>query len=455
MASVPNMFGDFFGGGAMTATLQGPPVVIPQIFNDGAPLDFQVFNGEGQPGPGDAPGTLINVLNGPTVITQSIGLGQDLSGDGQLDTYAIAEPVTLAPGMPGAAPLPGPGTVVYNNDGVAVFTAGTQVPVGADPRTFVADQSTRMADGWTLGFSHTFTPDPVRVMMPASGAGVRRVKLSENGSPIPRSRVLFNYNFFNDVYGGIGDVNRYVVGWEHAMFDGWSSVEVRFPLAATLAADQVAGGAALHDTQFGDMTVTWKQVLYQGDRGLLSAGLGVAAPTAEDARLFLPGGQLAVQVENESVHLMPFVAVVSNATDRIFWQLFLQFDIDANGSPVRADVTGANVAPIGVMQDQTLVFVDLGLGYRLYEDPQAAITQVAAMAEFHYASPLQNFDNQTGNGVALQGITNWYTVTNATLGANIALQGPVNIRPAMVIPLTNGDDEHFDYEAAVQMSVGY
>ncbi|MBW3599457.1 MAG: hypothetical protein KY475_19570 [Planctomycetes bacterium] len=456
LASAPNMFGDFFGGGPALVTVQGAPILIPQTISDGNPLNLQVISGTGQPGADPDPAVPIMVLSGGVVLTQSIGPGQDASGDQQPDLYPIADPAALAPGGPLGPPLPAPGTVVFNN-GVAVFTAGQPLDP-ANPAQAAADNSVRMADGWALAFSHIFTPNAFTVSLPnGGGAGVRRIKIAEDNSPQPRSRLFWNYNFFNDVFGGVGDVNRYVFGLEYAFFDNRASIEVRAPMASTIASEQTAvfGGAALHDTEFGNMTFTYKQVLIQGDRGLLSAGLGVALPTGDDARLALPGGPTILAIDNESLHLLPFVAILSNAGERLFWQAFLQLDVDTNGNTVRADVTGADVAPIGVFHDATLMFLDVGVGYRVYQNPNGAITQISPVAELHYSTTLEDIDTVAGGGVTVQGVTDRFDVVNLTMGVDVATQGQVNIRPAMAIPLTGGNDEHFDYEAMVQVNVGY
>jgi hypothetical protein len=96
--------------------------------------------------------------------------------------------------------------------------------------------------GSSLVATITDTSFPAVVNFPAGGAAVRRVKIGENNSSIPRDRFIFNYSFFNDVNDGIGDVNRYTVGFEHTLFSENNSIEVRFPIASTLDVVQIAGG---------------------------------------------------------------------------------------------------------------------------------------------------------------------------------------------------------------------
>ena len=46
-----------------------------------------------------------------------------------------------------------------------------------------------------------------------------------------------------------------------------------------------------------------------------------------------------------------------------------------------------------------------------------------------------------------------FDVLNLTLGVNIILNDSMTIRPAMVIPLSDGNDRQFDYEAMVQVNI--
>lgn len=448
LSSVPNMFGDFFGGGASQAFFAPPPIVFRQVVSDG-PFDLFVTNPITGPGAFLNPAVPIFVNNGPmgARVTQSNGVGADVSGDGQPDVYPISEPI-----IPGISPpqMPGPGVLVYDG-GTAVFVNQQ----GPNTQETPADGGLNQGDGWNLIFQHTFFGAPLVVNIPpGGGAAVRRIKIAENTSPQPRCRVFFNYNFFNDVIAGIGDVNRYTFGIEHCMACQTRSIELRVPFAATLAADQTLGVQS-KDTEFGNMTIVGKQVLLQNDQSLLSAGLGVAMPTGSDSRLFLPNGQQVLHIDNESVHLLPFVAALSSPNDRWFWQSFLQFDVDTNGNPIRGDLSGRNLSQFGILQDTTLMFVDFGVGYQLYQNPCCNISGISAVTELHYATTLQDADFANGNGFMIRDFSNRFDVVNLTLGLNIFGRNGGSIRPAVVIPLRTGDDKQFDYEAQLQANLAY
>src|SRR5437763_15931806 len=94
--------------------------------------------------------------------------------------------------------------------------------------------------GAPRAFNSTFT-------LPLAG-GSRIGKISENDSPIPRDRIFFSYNHYQNVFQ-ISEtpinppappiirqqpLDRYTLGAEKTFLDGWTSVEVRMPLMGTL-----------------------------------------------------------------------------------------------------------------------------------------------------------------------------------------------------------------------------
>ena len=432
----PSMFGDFYGGSSLQALIQPPAMVFNQMVVDGlGGVDLFVTNRNGGNGADLNSAVPIDVHNGGAtgpIIASSINPGTPLNA---ATSYPISDPAQA-----GFLPpiVPGRGTIVYNG--------GTANYVGPTP-----PGSIDTGDGWALDFSHTFIPEPVLVNIPAGGGAVRRVKIGENNSPIPRDRFIFNYNYFNNVIGGIGDVNRYTFGFEHTFLSESSSVEVLFPFASTLDVNQVAGGPRATDTEFGDLSVILKTILLEGEDYLISAGCGLTVPTGDDARIFALNGPQIIDLQHDSFHVLPYVAMVGANQSGLYWQGFLQLDVDASGNPVDADLTGANLQPVGVLQDQTLLFFDFGAGYWL-TDPEEGLPAIAATAEIHYATTLQDADIVTVGGLDITSVTNRYDVLNLTMGASILANESFTIRPAMVIPLAGDDDDQFDYEAMVQMN---
>ena len=114
-------------------------------------------------------------------------------------------------------------------------------------------------------------------------------------------------------------------------------------------------------------------------------------------------------------------------------------------------MTGANLQSVGVLQDQTLMFVDFGVGYWL-RSPDQGTPAVAGTAELHWVGTLQDADTVNAAGMNITSVSNRYDVLNLSLGASVLVNESFTIRPAMVIPLADGDGEQFDYEAMVQMN---
>ena len=288
------------------------------------------------------------------------------------------------------------------------------------------------------------------VDLPIGGA-VRQIKISENNSPLPRTRFLWNYNYFSNVAGGIGEVHRNTAGFEQAFLNGLYSLEFRAPFAATLDADQFAGGPQMRGTEFGNVSLTTKAILLSADQFISSIGVGLTLPTAQDSRLLLPNGMPVVHVQHQSVHLLPYLAMLHSYDSNWYWQAFLQLDVPLNGDRVKMDATGTNPTPAGVWQDPTVMFAEFGVGRWLFGNPQDnRRPAIAATAELHYATTLQDADYVTAEEISIVSLQNRYDVLNLTIGANIALNSRISIRPAFVIPL---HDDQFDYEAMVQANI--
>jgi hypothetical protein len=182
----------------------------------------------------------------------------------------------------------------------------------------------------------------------------------------------------------------------------------------------------------------------------VSGGLGVALPTGRDTRLFRAGGNQILQLENESVHLLPYVAMLHLARESsLFVQGFLQFDIDANGNSISGDLAGQALQPLGTMHDATLMFADVGVGFQLYQDPNTILTAIVPTVELHYSSTLQDADSVSGAGITVAGQSQRLDVLNMTAGAHFLFGDRLVVTPGIAVPLRTGDDRQFDFEATV------
>lgn len=293
---------------------------------------------------------------------------------------------------------------------------------------------------------------------PRGGAATRLVKISENYSPQPRNRIYTTYHFFNDVLdGSFGDVNRYAIGVEHLLWDDLSSVKLRVPFAHTLASDQLDDPVSSKDTELGNLTVLYKKAIWTDEQSLVSTGIGVAFPTADDVRLFRPGDRrLVLEIENRAVHLLPFLGLICTPSEHLFIQGFTQLDIDTAGNPVRGDVMAMNLQPLGVVQDPTLLFLDVSAGYWMHDDPSSPwITGFAPIVELHYATTLNDADLIQQAGFLVGDLSRRYDILDFTFGMHFELKERFSLRPGVVIPLRDGDDRQFDYEVFLQANMAY
>ncbi|RLS70478.1 MAG: hypothetical protein DWI01_07050, partial [Planctomycetota bacterium] len=245
------------------------------------------------------------------------------------------------------------------------------------------------------------------------GYAVGFVKLTENFSPLPRDRVYMNYSYFNDAnfFPTRADVNRFMPGFEKTFFDGWTSIELRTPFAATLSNNQQFGPdqqnntvSEYRDIQFGNMSLIFKTLLVERETWAITAGLQTMLPTAPNVQL---GGQTmfvsqtksiqSVYAANESVHLMPFIGSVWAPNSRFFNQALLQIDRDANGTPVyvngnqKPGISGRQLDYAGRVFYPTFMYLSFGTGYWLYKDDTQNFTGFSPVLELHVNQALEEF----------------------------------------------------------------
>ncbi|TWU03298.1 hypothetical protein Pla100_02160 [Neorhodopirellula pilleata] len=438
-SAAPTVIGDFAGGGfaQFNTTIR--------VISSGYAAGF------GSPNPTFdliAPGG----SNFPDLI--SVGPGFDVAGnDSFIDTYDLAEPLppTDAPLAPGPGFTYDGGTIVYTNG-----STGTDAVAG-DPLD---------GDLWYYNYVYTRSlggigggGDGELRPVPSPGVSVRRVKISENYSPEIRDRAFFNYSFFNDFVGGLGDISRFVVGMERVVVEDLFSMEVRLPVAATYGSRQSLNDAEARDMEVGNVAFIGKASLFRGNDFMWVGGLGVSIPTADDTEITMDGFDL-VNIENKTVQIQPFTSVLKRWGD---WtaQAYMQLDLAANGDPVHVnnnlnDPGLGTLEQVGVFTDSNLMHLDFSLHCLLYQRAQSdnGLNAVISNAELHYTTTLQDADLITQNTFDYTALQNNFDIVNTTLGAHFVF-GKKNdfiVTPAMAIPLRDGFDKQFDYEALVQVN---
>jgi hypothetical protein len=296
------------------------------------------------------------------------------------------------------------------------------------------------------------------VALPTAG-GARRVKISENNRALPSDRVYFLYNRFeNALYAEswagpnqTDPVDRYTLGAEKTFFEGWWSIEVRMPFVQRFgyeAPDVTSIGGPV-----GNLALNLKRLLYRSERCAWAIGLGVNTPTGSDVRGQLIDQQtLNYRLHNDAVHLLPWVGMMHMPTERCFYQAFLQVDVPTNGNRLTTD--GASW---GKLNDQTLMFVDLSLGYWIYRNPRARwLTAVAPVIEFHYTTTVQDTDVVTiDDGAVFYHFVNWQNRVdpmNLTVGLHNHFGSLTTLGIAGVFPLRGGENKLFDAELQIYLN---
>jgi hypothetical protein len=451
LSSVPNFIGDGCAPGASTSRIPIGRLAV-------ASLDMYMINSAGT-----LVGQQAEVYKFPDAINsvaaiQAAGItGIPPGANGPLAT--IGGPISLAVTNPAGGPgsLADPGSS-FTDTVNGVFT---DIYPGADGVTtyvpsasgFVDVSGSPTAQQYN---SYAFYDYVVETTVPVPGANVGFVKLTENVSPLPRDRVYFNYSFFhNALIGDLrNDVNRFTPGVEKTFADGWTSIEVRTPFAATIASSQTidpndpCGLTNAQDVEFGNMSVIFKTVLALGTTWAWTGGMQVALPTADDVIVRAgPGGPTVVRVNNESVRLMPFTGFIWAPNETWFSQSLLQMDTAANGNPAYlANLGGQGLGYVGRLEYPTFMYLSFSTGYWAYKSNGTGLTGVSPIMEVHVNQALQQSDVIGGDNYRLGSQYGVVSLVNGLVGCNFEWGTRSTFTCAYVTPLGGGADRWFDGE---------
>lgn len=295
------------------------------------------------------------------------------------------------------------------------------------------------------------TSEPLCVPLPSGSAVLGRAKLADNNSPLPRDRIFFDYNYFNNanlIPGGI-DAHRFSPGFESTFLDGMMSVEMRVPMVLSVDSDLVVDGVGnylgnVEDAEMGNVQFMWKTLLVENPWGVLGGGIAVTVPTANDVTVRFEDGTPLFQIENEAVHLMPYVALLRMFGPNVFFLTSAQLDFGLNGNPVHYDNGNGQLTRIGKLDDQTLLYFDTTLGAWLYRDPRAPVLNGLALAmEAHYTASLEDMPSIATPDILVGDPNQDLNMVNLTCGAHLAL-GPNMVTLGYGFPVTG--DRVFDGE---------
>lgn len=295
------------------------------------------------------------------------------------------------------------------------------------------------------------------LQIPSPGGGVTKVADSNKAAIGCRNYVFYNH-FHNAMEVAelpiIGPpivvrdhIDRITMGFERPIGQTDSSFELRVPFFADLDVN-LSSGASVHTGEIGNIAGILKRELYRTEDSVFSVGLGTSLPTGGDTHADIGGG--FVRIRNDAVHLLPFIAAQRNL-DPFFIHAFVQLDVDLNGNLVSVD----NGFDTGVVRNQTMLFVDLGMGKWFYRDPNAPmVTGLAGLFEVHYQTALEDADMVTlmaiGQDITFGGSPNRFDVVNLTGALQFDLGQRSSLRVGASAPVTQGTDRFFDAEFAVQ-----
>ncbi|RIK83437.1 MAG: hypothetical protein DCC67_05920 [Planctomycetota bacterium] len=348
-----------------------------------------------------------------------------------------------------------------------------------------------------------------------------RLNVSENNTPLPVDRLYASYRHFHNathlrfinVHEQV-NLDTLVLGGEHTFWDGLFSIEARLPIEGRLSSDLATfdpdltdnqlptGFTGLRRTELGNASTVFKMLVSQRDAWLLSTGLGVTWPTAQDFHFRshvvgtfddfepeFPAGTtlstdllLDMQAANETVYLAPFMAWLWSPRPRWFHQGFCQVEFAANPSTIKISADGeaqANIPSfppidgillvlardsLAELHPQTLLRLNLGMGYIVKDDPRARWVQtLTGLFEAHYATTLEDAKFSTVPSYLFVG-NSFMTIDEARIGnasnrvdiVNLAAGVQANagrfvVTNGVVAPIRKSPDRGFDFEYNLQV----
>ncbi|WP_162273188.1 hypothetical protein [Rubripirellula obstinata] len=453
-SSAPTIMGDSPGG--VVKGLRGSITLRRQITAQG-------FNLSGTPGtPGAVVGFDASPFGGSPSDVFTTGLGTDVSGDGltNVDTFSIAEPLPTSD-APGSF---GPG---FNFDG------GTATYVGSGGGTTAVNGLYTDGENWFLDYGYTANlggsgsgsgsgsgggggsgsgsgnEQPV----PGPGIAVRRIKIAENYSPDVRDRLYLNYSFFNNFQGNLGDISRVIMGMERVLFEDLVSIEYRLPVAGTFGSTQTLGEAERRALEIGNASAILKTILLRGQDYIWAAGLGVSVPLASDTSLRASNDEEILRVENETFHIQPFTGLLYRPSDQWAVQGLLQFDFAAGADSVFANIGGGVLPEIGQFSDSTLGSLDIAATRTMFQGDRTDILQEWLVnLELHYLATMEESDFVMRDNITYENLADNFNILNLTVGSHFVFNNDLVLSPGISVPLRDGTDKQFDYEALVQLN---
>lgn len=375
--------------------------------------------------------------------------GSEVGNDGN-----GSESSTLAPLAPEAADIPGYATTNLSGLNTDRSTYNSLQSLSSIGDFFAPDGQAALMSGVNLGaggtYTGAFTDQPL-----SPGVGIGRFKTSDSNSPIPRDRLFLDYSLFHNARLTPNDINiqRFVPGIERTFIDGLTSIEVRLPIAMTLNSASFSDSNAVdtQNTEFGNIGIAAKGILWSTDGFVLTSGLILQTPTADDIVFGNSAGEEAVVIRNTQYRLLPYLATL-HYNDEWFWQNYIQVDAAANGNKVYINNDGQQFDQIGVLEEQNYLYLDTSLSKWLHRDRRRQ-TGLAMTFELHYNTTINDSDRVSisdNRGNVQLGTSNFTAdIVNMNIGPTF-LYGSTTMTVAYGTPLT--EDRGADGEMRVLLN---
>jgi len=296
------------------------------------------------------------------------------------------------------------------------------------------------------------------INLPGSGGTVGRVKLSEDNSPIPRDRLIFNYDYFDNVpFNANGfQVSRFQFGAEKTFLNGRWSAEFRLPFAGTMNSTTTQGFET-SNTELGNVRFALKRRWINNDWLTLATGLGVTLPTADDLVVKSQLGDELYRFKNTAVNVEPFIGALITPTDRLFSQVWSSVNFDASGSELRWNQNVFSGSGSARIYDLPTLAVDGQIGYWLFKPEPGRGFGLAPFVEMHWNYTIAQDiltkevnKNTAGNGLNIQSIG--AQELNLTAGFFARVNDRFNVGLAGTAPLLQRPDRTFDGQFGLRMN---
>lgn len=318
--------------------------------------------------------------------------------------------------------------------------------------------------------------------IPAAG-GNARFSIADNNKPLPQNRVFFDYRHYNNAIGtdeslfGAPAINRrqdfdgFLFGIEKTLDEQeLVSVDVRIPFSGN--ADVSFPGYQASGGEFGNIPVSWKQVLILEESYSLVAGSTIIAPTGGDVSGQMLGTPFSLN--NEAWHLAPFVGGmlnpefsgeqagvgsllspgVSDVLERTTFQWFAAVDVPLNDQ--EAVVGGV----AGGYRESTFMSLNSALVLNLLNAPKADnLTRLDGSVELHYLKDVGGGDSfvspQTGFAPLTVSQSRVTDVLNLSAGFSAEIRKHTRVQLAAVAPLASSNslsNRAFDSELILSIN---